>query len=44
MRRFLPAGGGDARWWHVIEGRPPAALDRDATGALVLEVSWEGMP
>jgi hypothetical protein len=44
VRRFHPAGGGDARWWHITEGRPPAALDRDATGALVLEVSWEGAP
>ena len=44
VRRFLPAAGGDARWWHVTEGRPPAALERDAAGALVLEVSWEGTP
>jgi hypothetical protein len=44
VRRFLPAVGADARWWHVTEGRPPAALERDATGALVLEVSWESTP
>lgn len=44
VRRFLPAAGGDARWWHVTEGRPPAALGRDAAGALILEVSWEGAP
>ena len=44
VRRFRPAAGGDARWWHVTEGRPPAALDRDDAGALVLEVSWEGTP
>jgi len=44
VRRFQPAAGGDARWWHVIEGRPPAALGRDAAGALILEVSWEGAP
>ena len=44
VRRFLPAAGGDARWWHVTEGRPPTALGRDAAGALLLEVSWEGAP
>jgi hypothetical protein len=44
VRRFLPGAGGDARWWHVTAGRPPAALGRDAAGALVLEVSWEGAP
>lgn len=44
VRRFLPGAGGDARWWHVTEGRPPAALGRDAAGALVLEVSWEAAP
>jgi hypothetical protein len=44
VRRFLPEAGSDARWWHVTEDRPPAALGRDAAGALILEVSWEGAP
>lgn len=37
VRRFQIEGGGDAKWWHVVEGRPATELKRDATGAFVLE-------
>jgi hypothetical protein len=38
VRRLHIDGGGDARWWRVIDGRPPVELARDATGALVIEL------
>ena len=34
--RFDGAGA-DAAWFHVVDGRPAAALARDASGALVIE-------
>lgn len=37
-RRFHFETGSDARWWHVVEGRPPTELKRETSGAVVLEV------
>lgn len=42
VRRFHVAGAGDARWWHVVEGRPPVELKRAPDGVLVLEVAFAG--
>ena len=39
-RRFTIEGGGDARWWHVADGRPATELKRAAGGAFVLEVAF----
>ncbi len=39
-RRFTIEGGADAKWWHVVDGRPPAELKRETTGAFVLEVPF----
>lgn len=38
VRRFRIAGGADASWWHVVDGRPAAALRRETDGSLVLEL------
>lgn len=38
VRRFQIAGAADARWWHVVEGRPAAELKRETGGTLVLEL------
>lgn len=40
IRRFTIAGAGDARWWHVVAGRPAAELKRAADGAFELEVEF----
>lgn len=39
-RRFTIAGGSDAKWWHVVDGRPPAELKREAAGTFVLELPF----
>ncbi len=38
VRRFHVGDGGDARWWHVVDGRSPVEMRRESGGALVLEV------
>ncbi len=38
--RFDGAGA-DAAWFHVVEGRPAAALTREASGALVIEHAFK---
>lgn len=38
VRTLHVAGGGDARWWHVVAGQPAQALNRTAGGALRLEL------
>ena len=35
--RFRIDGGADAKWWHVVNGRPASELKREA-GAFVLEL------
>lgn len=39
-RRFFFTGGGDTRWWQVVEGRPPAELRREPAGSFVLEIEF----
>jgi hypothetical protein len=37
-RRFIfDAAGADSKWWRVLPGRVPEPLERDASGAFVLE-------
>lgn len=38
VRTLHVPGGGDARWWHVVNGQPAQALTRVAGGALRLEL------
>ncbi len=38
VRRFRCEGAADARWWHVVAGRPPVELKRAPDGAFVLEL------
>lgn len=38
VRRLQIAGGADARWWHVVAGRPAQELKADAAGAFRLEL------
>lgn len=38
VRRLHVGGATDARWWYVVEGRPPAELRADAAGFLELTV------
>jgi len=40
IRRFTLAGGSDAKWWHVVDGRPPAELKRESRGTFVLELPF----
>lgn len=40
MRRFHFDTGGDAKWWHVVDGKPATELKREAGGAFVLEVPF----
>lgn len=44
VRRFHVSGAGDARWWHVVGGRPPVELKRLADGTFVLEVPFAAAP
>ncbi len=39
-RRFTIEGGADAKWWHVIDGKPPAELKRETGGVFVLELPF----
>ncbi len=39
-RRFTIAGGSDATWWHVVDGRPPTELKRESGGTFVLELPF----
>ena len=39
-RRFQFEGGADARWWHVVEGKPATELKRVSGGAFVLEIPF----
>lgn len=41
VRRLQITGGADARWWHVVAGRPAQELKADASGAFVLELPLE---
>jgi hypothetical protein len=41
IRRFHVADGSDARWWHVIDGKPASELKREANGTFILEVPLE---
>jgi hypothetical protein len=44
VRRLKIEGGADARWWHVVEGRPATELRRDGSGAFTIEVPFEKSP
>ena len=41
-RRFHVEDGGDAKWWHVTNGKPASELKRRADGAFVLELPLTG--
>lgn len=43
VRRLHISGGTDAKWWHVVDGQPPAELRRDGA-ALVLELPLKSAP
>lgn len=43
VRRLHISGGTDAKWWHVVDGQPPAELRRDG-GALILELPLKSAP
>ena len=43
VRRLHISGGTDAKWWHVVDGQPPAELRRDG-GAFVLELPLKSAP
>ncbi len=38
VRRFHLAAGADAKWWHVVDGKPAAELRREPGGTFVLEL------
>ena len=38
VRRITLAGAGDAKWWHVVEGRPPMELKREGNDVRVIEL------
>jgi hypothetical protein len=38
IRRFHVAGGSDAQWWHVVDGKPASELRSEAKGTFVLEI------
>lgn len=38
VRRFTIEAGGDAKWWHVIDGQPAAELKREGGGSFVLDI------
>lgn len=38
IRRFHLETGTDAKWWHVVEGKPAVELRREPAGTFVLEV------
>jgi hypothetical protein len=39
-RRFHFEGGADAKWWHVVDGKPAAELRRESSGTFVLEIPF----
>lgn len=41
VRRFTISGGGDTKWWHVTDGRPPAELARESDGSWRIEVTFK---
>jgi hypothetical protein len=44
IRRFHFEAGSDAKWWHVVEGKPAAELKRESGGAFVLESTFSSEP
>ena len=38
IRRFHFDGSGDAKWWHLVDGKPAEELKRERDGSFVLEV------
>lgn len=40
VRRFHFDSGADAKWWHVVEGKPPVELKRGTGGGFVLETMF----
>ena len=38
VRTFHFPAGNDARWWRVVDGRPPERLAPDADGRITLEI------
>lgn len=40
-RRLRIEGSSDAKWWYVVEGKPPIELRPDATGGFLVEVPLE---
>ena len=43
-RRFQFEGGADAKWWHVVDGKPATELKRDPSGGFVLEIPFTDQP
>ena len=41
LRRFHIEGAGDAKWWHVTEGKPAVELKREPNGSFVLPVPFQ---
>lgn len=40
VRRFNFEGGSDAKWWHVVDGKPATELKRETGGGFVLEIPF----
>jgi hypothetical protein len=40
-RRFHIPGAADAKWWHVVDGKPASELKRESGDALVIELPLE---
>ena len=40
VRSFQIEGGADAKWWHVVEGKPATELKRGTCGSFVLEIPF----
>ena len=38
VRRFHVAAAGDAKWWHVTDGKPATELKRESSGIFLLEL------
>jgi hypothetical protein len=38
VRRFQVESGGDAKWWHVVDGKPAIELQRQSSGSFELEL------
>ena len=39
IRRFHVPGGSDAKWWHVVDGKPASELKPEIKGTFVLEIA-----